>query len=648
MSTGRCCLLAAASAAFLGASAMTIDAPASVVKTERGWSAVYAVAAPVKVNRFALENAPAGAWTLTVDSWCYGKGGALAANTAANFPKVTYASRFQFDVAGDADPRFGRLSVTLEPLADAVDPKLMRVVQQGEKRVFVDFGRDTAVRGVFLPKSAVNSVSIAGGWECGMEERGGKALLGRFSEKDGKTYFEFHETQRHRYFAIDGAVKAADVSFDVVPYNYAKHLTDETWEQKLQRMKWWTDARFGLFIHFGLYAVPARQEWVKSLEQISEEKYREYFETFNPERFDAKAWAKAAKEAGMKYAVLTTRHHEGFSLFDTRFSDYKITNTAFGRDLVKEFVDAFRAEGLGVGFYYSLIDWYHPEYTIDRIHPRRKIKDNSGSAAESVDYSKENAGRDMAKYRQFMKNQVTELLTNYGKIDIIWFDFSFPGKNGKNRYDWDSEGLVRLAKKLQPEIIIDNRLDLADWEDGWDFATPEQSRPAGCVEVHGRKVPWETCQTFSGSWGYARDESSWKSAYQCIEQLIDAVSKGGNVIMNVGPTAKGEFDYRAIERLADYGKWLKVNGESIYGCGPAPEEFAPIPGTTLTYNPKTNRLYMHMLSWWFGTFQVPFGERVKCCRLLNDGSELKFRLNTLHLPVQKPPVEIPVVEFILK
>ncbi|MCR5840172.1 MAG: alpha-L-fucosidase, partial [Kiritimatiellae bacterium] len=271
-----------------------------------------------------------------------------------------------------------------------------------------------------------------------------------------------------------------------------------------------------------------------------------------------------------------------------------------------------------------------------------------GAGGESIDYSKENEGRDMAKYRQFMKNQVTELLTNYGKIDIIWFDFSFPGKNGKNRYDWDSEGLVRLAKKLQPEIIIDNRLDLTDWEDGWDFATPEQSRPAGCVEVHGRKVPWETCQTFSGSWGYARDESSWKSAYQCIEQLIDAVSKGGNVIMNVGPMATGEFDYRAIERLADYGKWLRVNGDSIYGCGPAPEEFTPIPGTTLTYNPKTNRLYMHMLSWRFGTFQIPFGERVKCCRLLNDGSELRFRWNTLHLPVEKPPVEIPVVEFILK
>ena len=369
MSTGRCCLFAAASAAFLGASAMTIDAPASVVKTESGWSAVYAVAAPVKANHFALENAPAGAWTLTADSWRYGKGDALAANASANFPKVTYASRFQFDVAGDADPKFGRLSVTLEPLADDVDPKLMRVVQQRDNRVFADFGRDTAVRGVFLPKSATNSVTIVGGWDCAIEERGGDALKGRFSEKDGKTYFEFHDVQRHRYFAIDGAVRAADVSFDVVPYNYAKHLTNETWERKLERLKWWTDSRFGLFVHFGLYAVPARQEWVKSNERISEEKYREYFETFNPDRFDAKAWAKAAKEAGMKYAVLTTRHHEGFSLFDTKFSDYKITNTPFGRDLVKEFVEAFRAEGLKVGFYYSLLDWYHPDYTIDCLHP---------------------------------------------------------------------------------------------------------------------------------------------------------------------------------------------------------------------------------------------------------------------------------------
>ncbi len=627
----------------------TCGAPSSVERTEGGWRAVYTLGAPVKANRFSLSNAPAGAWVLTADSWVYGKGDALSENQSANFPKVTWASRFQFEVKGEADPKFGSLDLSLEPLADEIDPKLMKVEKVGDERVFVDFGRETAVRGVFLPAGAkAEDVRIAGSWEDSVATGGGGSLLGRMTEKNGRAYFEFHDVQRQRYFAVNGKFETKDVEFDVVPYGFAKHITDETWAQKLERMKWWTDARFGMFIHFGLYAVPARHEWIKSMERIGDDKYREYFETFNPSRFDAKAWAKAAKDAGMKYAVLTTRHHEGFSLFDTKFSDYKITNTPFGRDLVREFVDAFRAEGLRVGFYYSLLDWHHPDYTIDKFHPARKTSGMFGSGGEDAEYEKENRGRDMAKYREFMKNQVTELLTNYGKIDVIWYDFSSPGKNGKNRYDWDSEGLVRLTKRLQPEIIIDNRLDLADWEDGWDFATPEQNRSAHWPEVHGRRVPWETCQTFSGSWGYARDEKSWKSAFQCIEQLISTVSKGGNVIMNVGPTAKGEFDARALERLADYGRWLRVNGESIYGCTAAPDEFAPPPNTALTYNPATKRLYMHMLAWHFGTMQIPFGERVRCCRLLNDGSELKFRWNTLHLPVDKPPVEIPVVEFILK
>ena len=523
-------------------------------------------------------------------------------------------------------------------------------MQQGEKRVFVDFGRETAVRGVYLPLSAKDGgVKISGGWNYDVEKGGGTPLLGKFAERDGRAYYEFHDVARYRYFALDGAVAASDVSFDVVPYGFTKHLTDETWEQKLARMKWWTDARFGLFIPFGLYAIPARHEWVKATERISEKDYDEYFKTFNPSRFDAKAWAKAAKDAGMKYAVITSRHHEGFSLFDTKFSDYKITNTPFGRDLIREFVEAFRAEGLKVGFYYSLLDWHHPEYTIDRIHPLRKNPTLWSDGDGKIDYSKENATRDMAKYRAFMKNQVTELLTNYGKIDIIWYDFSFPGENGKGRDDWDSEGLVRLTKRLQPHIIIDNRLDLADWEDGWDFATPEQNRSAfRPVSNAGRPVPWETCQTFSGSWGYHRDEKTWKSAFQCIEQLVYTVSKGGNVIMNVGPTARGEFDYRALERLADYGKWLKANGEAIYGCTAAPDEFEAPPCTMLTYNPETRKLYMHMLTWPFGTMPIPFGERVARCRLLNDDSELGFRWNTLYLPVDKPPVEIPVVEFTLK
>ena len=255
-------------AAALQASAVTIDAPAAVERTEGGWRAVYAVGTPVKANRFALENAPGGEWTLTVDSLRYGKGEALPANASGNFPKATYCSRFQFDVKGGGNPKFGRLSATLEPLADGVDPKLMRVEQRRANRVFADFGRETAVRGVFLPKSAGGDVSIVGGWDCEVADRGGTPLAGRLLERDGGRYFEFHDVQRHRYFAVKGAVRAEDVSFDVVPYGYARHLTDETWEQKLSRLGWWTDARFGMFIHFGLYAVPARHEWAKSYERI--------------------------------------------------------------------------------------------------------------------------------------------------------------------------------------------------------------------------------------------------------------------------------------------------------------------------------------------------------------------------------------------
>ena len=409
--------------------------------------------------------------------------------------------------------------------------------------------------------------------------------------------------------------------------------------------EWFTQSRFGMFIHWGLYAMPARHEWIKTRERIPEEKYDKYFKYFDPDLYDAREWARRAKAAGMKYAVLTTKHHEGFCMFDSQYTDYKCTNTPAGRDLIREYVEAFRAEGLRVGFYYSLIDWHHPDFPIDGVHPRRV----GGFWDCEADYSKVNEKRDMARYRQYMKDQVTELLTNYGKIDIIWFDFSYPrARNGKGSDEWDSKGLLELTRRLQPEIIVDNRLDLPDYEDGWDFATPEQNREPGWVKVNGRKVPWETCQTFSGSWGYYRDEKSWKSDFQILEQLISTVSKGGNVIMNVGPTGRGEFDYRAQERLAAYGKWLDACGESIYGCTAAPEEFVPPPNTVLTYNPKTNRLYMHILAWQWGRMPISFSRRVKYAQLLNDKSELVLRKGALELPTDKPPVEIPVVEFILK
>ena len=426
-------------------------------------------------------------------------------------------------------------------------------------------------------------------------------------------------------------------------------LPKETEAQKAQRMKWWTDARFGMFIHWGLYALPARHEWVKNRERITNEQYQKYFENFNPDLYNPKEWARMAKEAGMKYVVLTAKHHEGFCLWDSKFTDYKSTNTPVGKDLIKEYVEAFRGEGLKVGFYYSLIDWHHPDYTIDRNHPQRQEYDTA--------YSRLNKGRDMNKYREYMKNQVRELLTNYGEISIIWFDFSFPGKNGKGHADWDSENLLKLARSLQPGIIVDDRLDLKDVEGGWDFTTPEQVKVTKWPEVNGRRVPWETCQTFSGSWGYYRDETSWKSPAQLLELLIESVSKGGNLLLNVGPTARGVFDNRAQERLKAMGEWMKYNGRSVYNCTEAPVEFTAPANTLLTYNPSTRRLYVHLLAYPMGSVTlVNMADKVKYIQFLHDASEIRFSTGSnetknnlnLQLPVLKPTVEIPVLEVYLK
>ena len=423
----------------------------------------------------------------------------------------------------------------------------------------------------------------------------------------------------------------------------------ETPDQKKKRMEWWTDARFGMFIHWGLYALPARHEWVKNNERMTNEQYQKYFEEYNPDLYNPKEWARMAKEAGMKYVVLTAKHHEGFCNFDSKYTDYKGINTKFGRDAVKEYVEALRAEGLKVGFYYSLIDWHHPDYTIDRVHPQRQESDSA--------YTRLNKGKDMAKYREYLKNQVRELLTNYGQIDVIWFDFSFPGKNGKGHDDWDSEGLLKMVRQLQPNIIIDDRLDLKDKDYGWDFESPEQYKVEKWPEHNGQKVAWETCQTFSGSWGYYRDETSWKSPAQLLELLIESVSKGGNLLLNVGPTARGVFDYRAQDRLKAMGEWMKYNNRSIYGCTEAPAEFEVPYNTLLTYNSKTNRLYIHLLSYPMGNLKLKnMADKVKYVQFLHDASEIKFRTGNgeesknlnLQLPVLKPPVEIPVIEVILK
>lgn len=420
-------------------------------------------------------------------------------------------------------------------------------------------------------------------------------------------------------------------------------ITTETVQQKQARLAWWTHDRFGLFIHWGLYALPARHEWVRNYEHITDEAYAKYFPRFDPDLYDPRAWARQAKAAGMKYAVLTTKHHEGFCLWDSAYTDYKATNTPAGRDLVKEFVEAFRAEGLKVGFYYSLIDWHHPDFTIDYYHPLCELP--------KEEIARLNAPRDMARYRAYMKNQVRELMTKYGKIDIMWFDFSYPaqGDFGKNWKDWDAVGLLKLARELNPDVIVDNRLDLNDVAGGYDFVTPEQVDVTEWPTVDGVRQPWERCQTFSGSWGYHRDEQTWKSVPQLLKMLVDGVAHGGNLILNVGPTARGEFDDRATERLAGIGAWMRVNARSVYGCTEAPAEFLS-KALTLTYNPGTNRLYVHLTGAYptDGQLSLPFVDRVAYAQFLHDASELPLTASGLKLPAAAPRIVNPVVELYLK
>ncbi len=422
---------------------------------------------------------------------------------------------------------------------------------------------------------------------------------------------------------------------------------------------WFIHDRFGMFIHFGLYSLPARHEWIKSYEKIPEEKYQKYFEHFNPDLYDPKDWARQAREAGMKYVVLTTKHHEGFCLFDTKYTDYNVMNTPYGKDIVREYVDAFRAEGIHVGFYYSLIDWHHPDFTIDRIHPRRDDEN-----AEEL-----NRGRDMKKYAKYMRDQVTELLTNYGKIDVLWFDFSYPDDpkldkpwmKGKGKDDWEAEKLLKTARTLQPHIIIDNRTQIEQ-----DIWTPEQYQPMEWIrhKETGELLTWEACQTFSGSWGYHRDEQTWKSPEMLIDMLINTVCIGGNLLMNVGPTSRGYFDYRAEKALKVYADWMKYNSRSIYGCTMAEPEFKAPRGCRLTQSEDGKRLYIHLIEYPFTFLEFEgIADKVDYAQFLHDGSEILFTKGVEHfsegkterkdlgvfsIPPVKPNVTVPVIEVFLK
>lgn len=391
-----------------------------------------------------------------------------------------------------------------------------------------------------------------------------------------------------------------------------------------KRVSWFREARFGMFIHWGLYAIPARGEWVRSNEEMPEEEYLPFFREFNPVDYDPKVWARAAKDAGMKYVVMTSKHHDGFCLFDSKWTDYKATNTPYGRDIIREYLEAFRAEGLKVGLYYSLLDWHHPDYPHygDRHHPER-----NNPAWKGVEHH-------FDRYLDYMHGQIKELCTEYGKIDLFWFDFSYDDMRGET---WKATQLVEMIRQYQPHVILDNRLETSG--DGFgslitgdpssfsgDFISPEQIIPPyGLLDGKGNPVTWEACVTMNNNWGYCAEDHFFKDADMMVKKLVECVSKNGNLLLNVGPDARGNIPEESLEILRGIGRWMKKNGASIYGCGgsrlPKPD-YGRI-------TQKGNKLYFHVMEPLVGMVPL-FGvreEEIDHIRLLATGSELKIVKN---------------------
>jgi alpha-L-fucosidase len=357
-----------------------------------------------------------------------------------------------------------------------------------------------------------------------------------------------------------------------------------------RRMQWWRDARFGLFIHWGLYAVPAGEwkddrhhgEWIMTTAQIPVEEYEKFRGRFNPVKFNADSWAQLAADAGMKYIVITSKHHDGFCLFDSQHTDYDILSTPFKRDIMRELADAARKRDLRICWYHSVMDWHHPDYL-----PRRDWEQRSSE------------GADFDRYRNHMKRQVRELLTNYGPIGVLWFD-------GEWESTWTHEhglDLFRFCREISPDTLVNNRVDKGRTgmagmtrAGGFagDFGTPEQEIPPTGLPG----VDWETCMTMNDHWGYNAADLNYKSSAQIIRTLVDVVSKGGNFLLNVGPTAEGEFPPESVTRLKEIGAWMRVHGKAIHGAVAGP--FRDLPWGRCTRKPLESgdtRLFLHIFDW---------------------------------------------------
>jgi alpha-L-fucosidase len=404
----------------------------------------------------------------------------------------------------------------------------------------------------------------------------------------------------------------------------------ETPQQFQARTRWWREAKFGMFIHWGIYAVPADStdlhgkrriaEWYLSNKQMQVKDYEKFAAQFDPVHFDARTWVKAAKDAGMKYIVITSKHHDGFCMFDSKLTDYTIVKaTPFKRDPMKELAAECRRQGIKFCFYYSIMDWHHPDYLPRRPWDKRPVDRAS-----------------LDRYIDYMKGQLRELLTQYGPLGILWFD----GGWEHTAQELHSREVNSLIRSLQPDIIINDRNKLPE-----DYSTPEQNIPANALP--GGRL-WETCMTINDTWGYAKNDTNWKSSQDLIRKLIDIASKGGNFLLNVGPTAEGVFPQAINERLAAIGAWMKVNGESIYGTTQSPFRKLPFDGRVTT---KGKTLYLHVFAWpKEGLKLSALQTRVLGARALENGEELKVEASgqgaTKLLTISKPRKLDPVATVI--
>lgn len=388
-----------------------------------------------------------------------------------------------------------------------------------------------------------------------------------------------------------------------------------------QRMQWWRDARFGMFIHWGLYAVPAGEhngarskeigEWIMSWANIPRAEYETFAPRFNPVKFDAAKIVGVARDAGMKYIVITAKHHDGFAMYDSKVSNYDIVEaTPYRKDPMRALADESRRQGVTFAFYYSIMDWHHPSQYV-----------KAPGKHETAGHAKTEM-RDGQKpvYVDYMKAQLKELITGYDPA-VLWFDGEW--------VDWwteaDGKDLYQYVRSLKPGILINNRvgkgrkgmegMNKTDQDYSGDFGTPEQRIPASGLPG----VDWESCMTMNDTWGFKSDDQNWKSTGTLVRNIVDTASKGGNYLLNVGPTADGEIPAASVERLAGIGAWMKVNGESIYGTTASPFS-AQLPWGRATATRR--KLYLHVFDWPSdGTLVVPGYDAVVIrATLLGDSS----------------------------